>query len=245
MTGLSIPILMHALESALAGTAAKGTLDLNKKKEADKAILDDGLLTVTDKSDKKVNRKEARPLTREEKNNLVIDLVASGLKASEAIDLVNASVDLAIDPGVVEALRKRAIYNKEHGLPLTTGIGPNGIEPPDDDDDDDKYKSEHDKKIDEQNRKNITKNANQNNSTDVKNNVKRKDASEAWTKENGGKKITATEDKVKSLRKGEKALADNKRFDEGQAKADRQMRIQEKIKAQEDFEKNSIAPKFE
>lgn len=237
-----IASLIPLLDTVAAGTAAKGTMDMNKKKDESK-ILDDGLLASSKKTKTDNNRKDGRPLSQKEKDELMIDLVMAGLSTGEAVKVVNGSVDLAVDPGMIEALRKRAIYNKEHGLPLLTGIGPNGIEPPEDDDDD-KPKSEKDKKIDEENRKNLTKNANQNNSSDVKNSIKRKDASDAWTKKNGGKRITATEDKVQSLRKGEKAMADNNRFDNGQAKADKEMRIQEKIKAQDAYEKATTAPKF-
>ena len=52
MAGLAALLLKPALDAALAGTAAKGTMDMNKE-EATKPILDDGLLSKSEKKETK------------------------------------------------------------------------------------------------------------------------------------------------------------------------------------------------
>ena len=47
MAGLAALLLKPALDAALGGTAAKGTMDINKKREVSK-ILDDGMSAEID-----------------------------------------------------------------------------------------------------------------------------------------------------------------------------------------------------
>ena len=51
MAGLAALLFKPALDAALAGTAAKGTMNMNKKKE-DSKILDDGTKTSKKKKEK-------------------------------------------------------------------------------------------------------------------------------------------------------------------------------------------------
>ena len=82
-----IASLIPLLDVGAAGTAAKGTMDMNKKEGANKEILDDGLLS---KSDTKVKGESDgyRTLSKAEKDELMIDLVMGGLTTREAMNVI-------------------------------------------------------------------------------------------------------------------------------------------------------------
>lgn len=85
MAGLAALLLKPALDAALAGTAAKGTMDMNKKKE-DSKILDDGTKTSKKPVEKKEKAKEPeyKTLSKNDLDDLMIMLVEGGLSSSEA-----------------------------------------------------------------------------------------------------------------------------------------------------------------
>ena len=85
MAGLAALLLKPALDAALAGTAAKGTMDMNKKKE-DSKILDDGTKTSKKSVEKKEKTKEPeyKTLSKNDLDDLMIMLVEGGLSSSEA-----------------------------------------------------------------------------------------------------------------------------------------------------------------
>ena len=85
MTGISALLLKPALDAALAGTAAKGAMDMNKKKE-DFKILDDGTKTSKKPVEKKEKTKEPeyRTLSESEIDDLMIMRVEGGLSTRVA-----------------------------------------------------------------------------------------------------------------------------------------------------------------
>ena len=84
---LSIPILQAALQSALAGTAAKGTLDLNKKDEKPKVLGDSVEL-------KDQLMEEPKPKKRKyiDKDALAVTLAMGGLSSPEVDQVMKTGV---------------------------------------------------------------------------------------------------------------------------------------------------------
>ena len=127
-----IASLIPLLDVAAAGTAAKGTMDMNKKKGANKGILDDGLLS---KSDTKVKGNESsfKTLSRDEKDELMIDLVMGGLTTKEAINVINTGyIGKDTLKKLSPDLRRKLSRMSGQDLEAQLGFGGNG---PDDDDD--------------------------------------------------------------------------------------------------------------
>lgn len=95
MAGLAALLTKSALDAALAGTAAKGTLDMNKKKE-ESPFLDTGLLSKSENEDeKKVEKKveekkepEYKTLSKNDLDDLMIMLVEGGLSTPEAKKII-------------------------------------------------------------------------------------------------------------------------------------------------------------
>lgn len=136
-----IASLIPLLEGSAAGVAAKGTMDMNKKKEGEKAILDDGLLS---KSDTKVKGGESpfKTLSRDEKDELMIDLVMSGLTTKEAMNVIKTGY---ISKGDLEKipvpLRRKISRMTGQDLGVQIGVGGPG-------DDKDPKKKEQKEKLD-------------------------------------------------------------------------------------------------
>lgn len=115
-------------DSALAGTAAKGTMDMNKKKEGNKPILDDGLLSS--KSKKTEKAPEYKTLSKNDLDSLRVMLVEGGLSAKEADKIAETGY---ITEDALKKLSPDAIKNVEGltGIPMAfpTGDKPKGTPP--------------------------------------------------------------------------------------------------------------------
>lgn len=115
-------------DSALAGTAAKGTMDMNKKKEENKPILDDGLLSS--KSKKTEKAPEYKTLSKNDLDDLMIMLVEGGLTSSEAKKIAKTGY---ISEDVLKKLSPDAIKNVEGltgiSMAFPTGDKPKGTPP--------------------------------------------------------------------------------------------------------------------
>lgn len=126
-----IASLIPLLEGSAAGVAAKGTMDMNKKKEGEKAILDDGLLS---KSDTKVkgDSNSFKTLSQAEKDELMIDLVMEGLTTKEAINVISTGhIGKDTLKKLSPDLRRKLSRMSGQELEAQLGFGGNG---PDDDD---------------------------------------------------------------------------------------------------------------
>ena len=179
MAELAALLLKPALDAALAGTAAKGTMDMNKKSE-EKKILDDGTKTSSKKVEKKEKAKEPKykTLSKNEIDDLMIMLVEGGLSTKEAIQIAKTgyiSKDSLkkLSPG----LRRKLSRMTGQDLEAQLGLGPGG----DDDDDDKKKKANElrDKSEEEQREWEKKETEFQRNDPKVK---RRIDAKEAWDK---------------------------------------------------------------
>ena len=118
-------------DSALAGTAAKGTMDMNKKKE-NQAILDDGLLSSskTKTETKKDVAPKLKTLSKSDIDDLMIMLVEGGLTSKEAKQIAKTGF---ITEEALKKLSPDAITNIEGltGVPMTfpEGEKPEGTPP--------------------------------------------------------------------------------------------------------------------
>ena len=151
MTGISALLLKPALDAALAGTAAKGAMDMNKKKE-DFKILDDGTKTSKKPVEKKEKTKEPeyRTLSESEIDDLMIMLVEGGLSTREAKQIAKTGY-------ITKEQLAKLPPDINRRLTKLTGIGYNellagaGAAPDPNDDDETKKKKEKIKeKIDKQ-----------------------------------------------------------------------------------------------
>lgn len=80
---IATPILVNALRSALGYTGAKGIANMNKKDEK-KPILDDGLLSKSETTETKTEKKSTpRTLSKDELNTLMVMLGEGGLSTPE------------------------------------------------------------------------------------------------------------------------------------------------------------------
>ena len=117
MAGLAALLTKSALDAALAGTAAKGTMDMNKKKEEAPSlglkVLGDG--SKTKASDTKVNDPQYKRLSQAEKDDLFITLVEGGLSTREAMKVITSGY---ISEDIARKLSKDAIK----GIEGVTGI---------------------------------------------------------------------------------------------------------------------------
>ena len=124
---IATPLLLSAIRASLAGTAAKGTLDMNKKKETQK-ILDDGLLTKTETTTEKAPA--LKTLSKDEIQDLTIMLVEGGLTAKEAEKVAKTGF---ISESALKKLSKDAIQNVEGltgvSMAFPTGDKPEGTPP--------------------------------------------------------------------------------------------------------------------
>lgn len=131
MAGLAALLTKSALDAALAGTAAKGTLDMNKKKE-DSKILDDGTKTSKKPVEKKEKAKEPeyKTLSKNDLDDLMIMLVEGGLSSSEAKKIAKTGY---ISEDALGKLSPDAIKGIEGltGIPMAfpTGDKPKGTPP--------------------------------------------------------------------------------------------------------------------
>lgn len=131
MAGLAALLFKPALDAALAGTAAKGTMDMNKKKE-DSKILDDGTKTSKKPVEKKEKAKEPeyKTLSKNDLDDLMIMLVEGGLSSSEAKKIAKTGY---ISEEALGKLSPDAIKGIEGltGIPMAfpTGDKPKGTPP--------------------------------------------------------------------------------------------------------------------
>ena len=134
MAGLAALLFKPALDAALAGTAAKGTMDMNKKKEGFK-ILDDG--TKTSKKEKEETKEpEYRTLSESEIDDLMIMLVEGGLSSSEAKQIAKTGyIGKDTLKKLSPSLRRKLSRMTGQDLEAQLGLGPG-----DDGDDDEKKK---------------------------------------------------------------------------------------------------------
>ena len=148
-----IASLIPLLEGSAAGVAAKGTMDMNKKKEGEKAILDDGLLSKSNTKVKGENKSESnsfKTLSQAEKDELMIDLVMGGLTTKEAVKVISTGYiskeQLAKLPPEIN--RKLAKITGIEYNELLSAIG--GAPDPNDDDETKKEKASKREKLDKQ-----------------------------------------------------------------------------------------------
>ena len=131
MAGLAALLFKPALDAALAGTAAKGTMDMNKKK-GDSKILDDGTKTSKKPVEKKEKSKEPeyKTLSKNDLDDLMIMLVEGGLSSSEAKKIAKTGY---ISEDALGKLSPDAIKGIEGltGIPMAfpTGDKPKGTPP--------------------------------------------------------------------------------------------------------------------
>lgn len=134
MAGLAALLFKPALDAALAGTAAKGTMDMNKKKEGSK-ILDDGTKT-SKKKEEKTKKPEYRTLSESEIDDLMIMLVEGGLSSSEAKQIAKTGyIGKDTLKKLSPSLRRKLSRMTGQDLEAQLGLGPG-----DDGDDDEKKK---------------------------------------------------------------------------------------------------------
>lgn len=108
MTTLSIPILQAALQSALAGTAAKSTLDLNKKEEKPKVLGD----SVEPKDQLMEEPKKRKNI---DKDALAVTLAMGGLSSSEVKQVMKTGV-------LTEAMAKKLNKDVFQDIEDLTGV---------------------------------------------------------------------------------------------------------------------------
>lgn len=141
-----IASLMNAVNASLAAQAAKSTMDMNKKKE-DSKILDDGLLS---KSNKKPAERKYKTLSNSELDDFVLLLVEGGLSPKEAADIAKTGYiskeQLAKLPPEIN--RKLAKITGIEYNELLSAIG--GTPDPNDDDETKKEKASKKEKLDKQ-----------------------------------------------------------------------------------------------
>lgn len=141
-----IASLMNAVNASMAAQAAKSTMDMNKKKE-DSKILDDGLLS---KSNKKPAERKYKTLSNSELDDLVLLLVEGGLSPKEAADIAKtghiSKEQLAKLPPEIN--RKLAKITGIEYNELLSAIG--GAPDPNDDDETKKEKASKKEKLDKQ-----------------------------------------------------------------------------------------------
>lgn len=134
MAGLAALLFKPALDAALAGTAAKGTMNMNKKKE-DSKILDDGTKTSKKKKEK-AKEPEYRTLSESEIDELMIMLVEGGLSSSEAKQIAKTGyIGKDTLKKLSPSLRRKLSRMTGQDLEAQLGLGPG-----DDGDDDEKKK---------------------------------------------------------------------------------------------------------
>ena len=134
MAGLAALLFKPALDAALAGTAAKGTMDMNKKKEGFK-ILDDGTKT-SKKKEEKTKEPKYRTLSESEIDDLMIMLVEGGLSSSEAKQIAKTGyIGKDTLKKLSPSLRRKLSKMTGQDLEAQLGLGPG-----DDGDDDEKKK---------------------------------------------------------------------------------------------------------
>lgn len=117
MAGFASLLLKPILDASLAGTAATGTMGMNKK-EATKPIFDDGFLSVSDGKGTKAKDPEYKTLSREELLDLSIMLIAGGLSPKEATKIATSGY---ISEEQLKKLSPDAIKEIEGltGIPMT------------------------------------------------------------------------------------------------------------------------------
>ena len=131
MAGLAALLFKPALDAVMAGTAAKGTMDMNKKKE-DSKILDDGTKTSKKPVEKKEKAKEPeyKTLSKNDLDDLMIMLVEGGLSSPEAKKIAKTGY---ISEDALGKLSPDAIKGIEGltGIPMAfpTGDKPKGTPP--------------------------------------------------------------------------------------------------------------------
>ena len=308
MTGLAALLTKSALDAALAGTAAKGTLDLSKQDKKQKVLgdsieLKDQLMEeTTPKDTSKETPKESKKDI--DKDALAVTLAMGGLSGPEVKQVMKTGVlsekmlkklnkDVFQDIEDITGVSVFPTGEKPEGTPpvtsgttvkkqtrtetpdgdvketTTTFDSNSGVKkttrteiPEDDlsdlisklnlisknpaeipyDPDVQRYLDSKGLQGEERAKAimDLVRNANTNSSL-RKNGIEARDASKRWTAENARKRIEAPADKVWSLSPAEKAMADNRHFDEGQSKADAERRAAEEAAKRA----SEIAPKFD
>lgn len=184
-----IASLIPLLEASAAGTAAKGTMDMNKKKEVSKEILDDGLLSskkVEKKNEKKPEDELAsaiRSLSNWDKKELMLGLMLdAGLTKAQANQAIETGY---IDSGILKklspSLKRKISRMTGDELAMQLGFGPNDDQDPKKKDKKEKAKDLRDKAEDEQRAWEKEETEFQKNDPKVK---RRVDAKDAWHKAN-------------------------------------------------------------
>lgn len=220
---LASSLLNGAAGAGLAGAAAKGTMNMNKKGSKIK-VLGNDLMNSSNKSPKKdgeTKGKKTYRLSKPVEDEFLYQLVSNGMSTREAMKIMKHLNEINKGEADWIGLAQRVIWNRNHGLPLEAGCGGPIPEPPEDDDsneEDKKPKTEKEKEEEKKLAKQLEKNAHQNRSLS-KSDIQKKTDSEEWTYNNYGKRLTSPKDKMLELSPDEKAVADNKRFDEGVGKA--------------------------
>jgi len=307
MTGLAALLTKSALDAALAGTAAKGTLDLSKEDKKQKVLGDSVELKDQLMEDEKVKEtpKESPKKSKKniDKDALAVTLAMGGLSGPEVKQVMKTGV---LSEKMLKKLDKDVFQDIEDITGVSvfpTGEKPEGTPPvtsgttvkkqtrtesPDGDvkettttfdsnsgvkkttkteiPEDDELKKllsnidfvnskdfEQHPRIQEYLDKkglkgeerakaimDLVRNANTNVSL-KSSRIEARDASKRWIAENARKRIEAPKDKVVSLSPAEKAMADNRHFDEGQSKADAERRAAEEVAKRA----SQIAPKFD
>ena len=117
MAGFASLLLKPILDASLAGTAAKGTMGMNKK-EATKPILDDGFLSVSEGKGTKAKDPEYKTLSKDQINDLVLMLTIGGLSPKEATKIATSGY---ISEEQLKKLSPDAIKEIEGltGIPMT------------------------------------------------------------------------------------------------------------------------------
>lgn len=308
MTGLAALLTKSALDAALAGTAAKGTLDLNKQDEKQKVLGDsvepkDQLMEeTTPKDTSKETPKESPKETKKDidKDALAVTLAMGGLSGPEVKQVMKTGVlsekmlkkldkDVFQDIEDITGVSVFPTGEKPEGTPpvtsgttvkkqtrtetpdgdvketTTTFDSNSGVEKttrteiPEDDLSDliskNTFMNEGDITPDASSIKALAKKTGIPAAKIAKDALARyrthkslegskieaRDASKRWIAENARKRIEAPKDKVLSLSPAEKAMADNRHFDEGQSKADAERRAAEEAAKRA----SEIAPKFD
>lgn len=154
MAAFTALLVKPAIDAALAGAAAKATMDMNKTKEGPK-FIDDGPNFLDDEkensSEKKVEKIEKEPeyktLSKAEKDELMIILAEGGLSTREINEVMKTGYisNDRLKRLPVELRRKLARMTGQD-LEAQLGFGGMGPENDDDDDDNDKDKNKKDKK---------------------------------------------------------------------------------------------------
>lgn len=117
MAGFASLLLKPILDASLAGTAAKGTMGMNKK-EATKPILDDGIISGFGDVGTKYKEPKYKTLSNEDRLDLEMMLVAGGLTPKEALKI---SMTGYISEEQLKKLSPDAIKEIEGltGIPMT------------------------------------------------------------------------------------------------------------------------------